>query len=232
MFRRASPNPGSVPADGNGVPGGAAPLRRRAPRLRGARADGARGRARSGRCARLRGRPARLDLDRRARAPHHARRPGSAPIRAAPSRSCSRPGRVFEYWAHEACLLPIEDYPLFKRRMVHLRDHHWWGRPRDMQDVERLVLERIAAEGAAPLARVRGEEDERTTCGRGSRRSARSSTCSRRASCASPGGTASSASTSCRSGSIPKALLEAPAPSEEEFARAVRAARGRGRGAR
>ena len=26
-------------------------------------------------------------------------------------------GRIFEYWAHEACVLPIEDYPLFKRRM-------------------------------------------------------------------------------------------------------------------
>src|SRR5918999_4981187 len=22
-------------------------------------------------------------------------------------------GRIFEYWAHEACLLPIEDWPLF-----------------------------------------------------------------------------------------------------------------------
>ena len=29
-----------------------------------------------------------------------------------------REGRSFEYWAHEACLLPIEDYPLFKRRMA------------------------------------------------------------------------------------------------------------------
>jgi uncharacterized protein YcaQ len=22
-------------------------------------------------------------------------------------------GQIFEYWAHEACLLPVEDYPLF-----------------------------------------------------------------------------------------------------------------------
>src|SRR5262245_21793263 len=28
-----------------------------------------------------------------------------------------REGRVFEYWSHEACLLRIDDYPLFKRRM-------------------------------------------------------------------------------------------------------------------
>jgi uncharacterized protein len=26
-------------------------------------------------------------------------------------------GRIFEYWAHEASFLPIEDYPLFRRRM-------------------------------------------------------------------------------------------------------------------
>ena len=39
-----------------------------------------------------------------------------------------RAGRIFEYWAHEACLLPISDYPLFKRRMLDLRDRHWWGR--------------------------------------------------------------------------------------------------------
>ena len=39
-----------------------------------------------------------------------------------------REGRVFEYWSHEACLLPIEDYALFKFRMDELRDRHWWGR--------------------------------------------------------------------------------------------------------
>jgi uncharacterized protein len=26
-------------------------------------------------------------------------------------------GRIFEYWAHEACLLPVEDYPLYRWRM-------------------------------------------------------------------------------------------------------------------
>ncbi|MFN8224198.1 MAG: crosslink repair DNA glycosylase YcaQ family protein [Gaiellales bacterium] len=35
-------------------------------------------------------------------------------------------GRVFEYWAHEACLLPIEDWPLFAKAM---RDggRRWYG---------------------------------------------------------------------------------------------------------
>src|SRR5574340_888028 len=32
-------------------------------------------------------------------------------------------GRVFEYWAHEACLIPVEDWPLFRPTM---RSHHPW----------------------------------------------------------------------------------------------------------
>jgi uncharacterized protein len=38
-----------------------------------------------------------------------------------------RDGRVFEYWAHEACLLPIADWPLWRSRMVQSPDHPWWG---------------------------------------------------------------------------------------------------------
>src|SRR4051794_35566198 len=53
-----------------------------------------------------------------------------------------REGRLFEYWSHEACLLAIEDYPLFKRRMLELSDRHWWGRerPADLRPVEEQVL--------------------------------------------------------------------------------------------
>lgn len=38
-----------------------------------------------------------------------------------------RGGRLIEYWAHEASLLPAEDWPLFRRRMRARRVHHWWG---------------------------------------------------------------------------------------------------------
>ena len=34
-------------------------------------------------------------------------------------------GRVFEYWAHEACLIPVEEWPLF--RPVMTRHHPWRG---------------------------------------------------------------------------------------------------------
>ncbi len=32
-------------------------------------------------------------------------------------------GRIFEYWAHEACLIPVEEWPLFRAVM---RNHHPW----------------------------------------------------------------------------------------------------------
>lgn len=60
-------------------------------------------------------------------------------------------GRVFEYWAHEACLVPIEDYPLFKRRMEHLRERHWWGRKHDHDpEVKERVLDALRTNGALP----------------------------------------------------------------------------------
>jgi uncharacterized protein len=70
-------------------------------------------------------------------------------------------GRIFEYWAHEACLLSIEDYPLFKRRMITLKDHHWWGRERTAEGrkVERRVVARIREEGALPVRAFEGKSE-------------------------------------------------------------------------
>jgi uncharacterized protein YcaQ len=34
-------------------------------------------------------------------------------------------GHIFEYWAHEACLIPVEEWPLFRSRMT--RHHPWRG---------------------------------------------------------------------------------------------------------
>jgi len=60
-----------------------------------------------------------------------------------------REGRLFEYWAHEACLLPIELYPHFRRTMNG--SGHWgiYDRAlRDHGDLVEPVLARIREEGA------------------------------------------------------------------------------------
>jgi uncharacterized protein len=71
-----------------------------------------------------------------------------------PERTVSRllkTGRIFEYWAHEACLVPIEDYPLFKRRMEHLRERHWWGRKHEHDpELKERVLDALRTNGALP----------------------------------------------------------------------------------
>jgi uncharacterized protein len=36
-------------------------------------------------------------------------------------------GRLFEYWAHQACLVAVEDWPLLGRRRRERHTHHWWG---------------------------------------------------------------------------------------------------------
>jgi uncharacterized protein YcaQ len=58
-------------------------------------------------------------------------------------------GRVFEYWAHEACLLPIELWPHFRRTMDG--GGHWGFHDRALRehaDLVEPVLERIRGEGA------------------------------------------------------------------------------------
>jgi uncharacterized protein YcaQ len=59
-----------------------------------------------------------------------------------------REGRVFEYWAHEACLLPIELWPHFRRTMDGAG--HWGGHDRALRehaDLVEPVLQRIREEG-------------------------------------------------------------------------------------
>jgi uncharacterized protein len=56
-------------------------------------------------------------------------------------------GRLFEYWAHEACLLPVEDWPLFRAAMAN-GGRRWYG------DVERTHPE--LAEELIAVIRERG----------------------------------------------------------------------------
>jgi uncharacterized protein len=54
-------------------------------------------------------------------------------------------GRIFEYWAHEACLIPVEEWPLFRSRMTH--SHPWRGNvvaehPELAEEVRAAIRER------------------------------------------------------------------------------------------
>ena len=76
-----------------------------------------------------------------------------------------RPRRLFEYWAHEASLLPVDLHPLLRWRMARAdRGLGTWGRCRAYAGERRgeaeAVLARIAAEGpmaASDVAQTRGK---------------------------------------------------------------------------
>jgi uncharacterized protein YcaQ len=51
--------------------------------------------------------------------------------------------QLFEYWAHEACVLPVEDYPWHRWRMREFRGHAW--RTRILEENPGMV-ERVLAE--------------------------------------------------------------------------------------
>lgn len=60
-------------------------------------------------------------------------------------------GQLFEYWAHEACFLPIEDYGLLRHRMVDPEQLGWksatqWRR--EHPGVVERVLQHIQQQGA------------------------------------------------------------------------------------
>ncbi|HEY0627566.1 MAG TPA: crosslink repair DNA glycosylase YcaQ family protein [Allosphingosinicella sp.] len=85
----------------------------------------------------------------------HFSRLGAYPRALLDEAAWGRKRRLFEYWAHEASLLPIEDQPLFRWRMARAeRGEGVWRNIRAFanshQDVIAGVLQRIEAEG--PLA--------------------------------------------------------------------------------
>ena len=59
-------------------------------------------------------------------------------------------GQLFEYWAHEACFLPIEDYPLYRHRMLDA-DSMGWKYSREWITSHRREVDRLLS-----LIRSRG----------------------------------------------------------------------------
>ncbi len=59
-------------------------------------------------------------------------------------------GKLFEYWSHEACFIPIEDFPYYRRLMLEKRKHprrfEWLD---DNQAAATAMLEHVRANGPA-----------------------------------------------------------------------------------
>jgi hypothetical protein len=64
-------------------------------------------------------------------------------------------GRAFEYWAHAACVLPVEQWPLFsfRRRWFRARGQRWHQVPEGVGD---RVLERLRADGPLTATELGG----------------------------------------------------------------------------
>ncbi len=63
-------------------------------------------------------------------------------------------GKLFEFWAHANCFIPMEDYPLFRRKMLE-RATHWWPVSewaKDHPDTINLVLKTIKEKGPMKAA--------------------------------------------------------------------------------
>ena len=73
-------------------------------------------------------------------------------------------GALFEYWSHAMCWLPIEDYPLYRRRMLDaIKDNGWpmkWAVNwlRDNPETIERVLSHLRENGAVRSAEFESKE--------------------------------------------------------------------------
>lgn len=71
-----------------------------------------------------------------------------------------RPRALFEYWAHEASLLPVELHPLMRWRMAAAASHAWGGMLRIARDQPKLVawvLDEVRAKGPVSAAEIEAD---------------------------------------------------------------------------
>jgi hypothetical protein len=55
-------------------------------------------------------------------------------------------GNAFEYWAHAACVLPVDEWPLFGFRRRAFRERGWSWQP-DAVGTEQQIIDRLRADG-------------------------------------------------------------------------------------
>ncbi len=73
-------------------------------------------------------------------------------------------GRLFEYWSHAACFLPIEDYPLYRYRM-HRENQRYYSTEWGEQHAQAIqnVMERIHANGPVRSADFERSDGQKGT---------------------------------------------------------------------
>ncbi len=75
-------------------------------------------------------------------------------------------GELFEYWGHEASLIPIADWPLFRWKMLKATQGAMWGQIRMIQEQRPHFVEEIAAvveeRGEVTAGSLREPGDRRT----------------------------------------------------------------------
>lgn len=72
------------------------------------------------------------------------------------------PRALFEYWGHEASLLPVEAHPLFRWRMENAKHHAWEGIRRiavERPDLLKGLLADVAADGPLTAAELSARHD-------------------------------------------------------------------------
>jgi uncharacterized protein len=85
---------------------------------------------------------------------------GPYPIELVDKAAWYAPRRLFEYWGHEASLLPVATQPLFRWRMQRAHDDAWGGMrrvARERPDLVERILATVAERG--PIAASEVEED-------------------------------------------------------------------------
>lgn len=78
-------------------------------------------------------------------------------------------GVLFEYWAHAACFLPVEDYGIYRRRMLEYAEDHGYmpsglsSRDADQREVMERVIARIREQGPVRSADFQCDRDRART---------------------------------------------------------------------
>ena len=89
-------------------------------------------------------------------------RVGAYPISLVEKAAYRSPRLLFEYWGHEASLLPVELHPLLRWRMANARDHAWGGMrqiARDRPDLLSGLIADITTDGPLTSAQLSERHD-------------------------------------------------------------------------